>query len=690
MQRVDINLGRYPAGTLLADHEQFVSAGAVNDLAYGAVGAIGKIAPTGTTAGERVLLHQGPDTGTGHAAEVVIDVGTRPYGGEAIGIALLWATAGYQMTEGASSPVRDEDLGEENHLRVIVYQSTLAIDEVREGTTRRLYAKALHQLHRRIAIRAAHVDGEVLLWWNPTGVRQFQDRPLVRAHTLIEATAARPGLICGRDGKFLQVSFEYRVPNLPGTAALANAEEPAISLDPVRLRLTCDESRPPMETGMFVTHSSDTRLPERQERLSRVHLRDARMMLRPGHSYRAGAWMRTVDDEWLSVFSREFTLEGDGGEDFTLRDCLGREIIPGQGGENDDGFSPLEILVWPEELEPEVEIKTTAAPARIDLMHNADNAFRGVQRASVMPRRFEWDHHLEGCRRETLRKFLAETRGRTLPFLWTHPKTGEIIVARFADPRALFGGLEADLMTVTVSIVEEVQCLGEPPVGPESPGYSGTSSPHSSGPPTSQPPTSSGGGSPCIGCTPTVNGCGFDEAATMTLEVVAACVCSNPPGCATITFQTTTITLTRVLPALPDSVTFEYTDPTYGATTTVTYAGCLHAPEIFRWSFAIRSEHLTGYNNSNPVQGPCGEECSWTGGLLQGMTHDDFGVPIVSTPDKCTPPYSNPTAILCDDPPEPCEVAWLAVDATVETCCEGNGCACEGFRHYMGFCSVAP
>jgi hypothetical protein len=649
VQRIEVNMRRYTEGELITEHEQFVSKAGPDDLSYQIKGDRAFVAASSAVPGTRVALFLGPDTNLDQAAEVVID---RAYPNrsdiegdhEQLGVVIGWKNAGVapevaQCVLGPSStiqqylgePIYDETIGERNHIRVLVGSGTISIVEYREkpdetATVETLWSMALGT-QRRIALRAALVDGEVCLWWNPSGIREFEDKPLARVHSMIEGRG-RMGLISGRDGSFLEAAFEYRTGTLSQPVSIGDVTEASLELTPVRLTLTADLSRPPVLTTLQVSHAEDTMLPERQERTSRVFLRDGRFLVRPGHSYVADAIVRTVDDQVLRIQSRIFEVAGTA-EDLSLRDCFGRAVTPGQGrrpgetpteppggtttpggtggnpnpggcfdtfiseiitaledvcvlenctginldcdlcphhavsycedlnqcaeptglcpvtagpggeplcgcaavythcrpdplpgnwpsgcghypfaidsyciyqggsyelvsdsqcngseagsgdfiyfdelGSGEVAGSEIEILTWPAALKADFPLRTSASPAAAPIADTMDVVMRGIQRSSLAPRVFEFSLTLDDDTKETLLDFLREAQGRVKPFIWTHPMTGEYVICRFAEPRLLVNGLEADIYRVKVAIVEEPRCLDELIVSPESDGYS--------------------------------------------------------------------------------------------------------------------------------------------------------------------------------------------------------------------------
>lgn len=487
MQRIEPNMRRYPAGTLVSAHD-FTSRGALDDLKYLRAGSSAYIAAGSATAGERLVLHTGPDAFLDQAVECVIDrsMPRRSAGGnDPIGLIIAWQTSGLgtPVTEcsGYSASgvpaigelIDDDALGEDNHVRVVIAGDDLIITERREAadgsvTVTELFRMTLSDAHRRIALRAALVDGQLVLWWNPYGRRWFEEPPLARVHVLIDGLG-KMGLICGRDGRFLEATFEYRTAALSQASVIGDVTEAGVALVPVRLTLTADDSRPAMYVGIVVEHADDTRLPERQERVSRVYLRDARVMLRPGHSYRAFAYLRTVDDQDLVVECRPFVVPGDA-EDLALRDCLGRQFGAVTDG-LEETLSDIDVLVWPETLE-EGKVRTSAAPGLADAITTSDVTDRGIRRSSLAPRRFEFGLDLDDTTRETIRAFLAEAQGRVRPFLWTHPITGEHIVCRFARADLGVKGVENEVYRAGIELVEEPRCLDRDVALPSAPGYS--------------------------------------------------------------------------------------------------------------------------------------------------------------------------------------------------------------------------
>lgn len=673
MRRIQINMLRYAAGDLITDHEQFSSWGEVDDLAYARGQETGWIAPGTTTLGARVVLFDGPDTNLDQSAEAVIDRSFPAVSGarDELGLIIAWKTAGSEAavavcTNGTSTvpqfvaePVEDEELGRTRHIKIAIGSSLRVVEHrvAPDGAevVDELFSLALNSAHRKIAVRAALVDGDLLLWWNPDGRREFEEGPIARVHS-IQQGRGKMGLFSGRDGRFLEVAFEHRTGTVSQPIIINDIEEPELDLVPVRLTLDLDESRPPVQTTLQVFHISDTRTPERQERTSRVHLRDGRYLLRRGHTYGAHAIIRTVDDDVILVEARPFTVAGDA-EDLTLRDCKGRLIVPGQGHKTrgtppddeptvptepntepdcntaklvlnlvggclcssdpctwasnpsgtltlermpdsggcalwqfsnelgisfvnwcpDSGwshaiapqhwpgygtcaegctflapfgaaetgllyrnwcageltenpicpenecdlflkamegrvqcesaecarqgfrvytvqciaFSPIlveqepqtfnitspeaisdvEILVWPASLKIG-PLSTSAAPGRADMADTMDVTSRGIQRASTAPRVFSWPMQVDDEGWNTLVAFRVEAQGRTKPFLWTHPITGEIVIARFAEPTQALGGLEAGTFQATVTIIEDPRCLDQDSEAPGAQGYS--------------------------------------------------------------------------------------------------------------------------------------------------------------------------------------------------------------------------
>lgn len=484
MRRILINMERYAAGTP-AVGTHFRSRSTLSDLAYARSSSLAYLSPSSEDPGDRVVLHNGPDTDPDQACEAVIDRACPSVSGDydPLGLILAWTVSAARpssvlCTGGTSAPAEffgeltdDDALGENNHLRISVGAELEIIQHAEDPAgvagSEVLWSMPLTSAHRRLALRAGVVEGEVVLWWNPDGLLEFEERPLARVHTVLSG-ASKLGLFSGRDGRFLAAQFEYRSGAMAQPVAITAVEEPDLALEPVLLVARPDLTRPPAVTMMQVSHYGDTRMPERQARTSRLHPRSGRFLLRPGHSYVARAVYRNVDGDVLSAESRPFNIAGEA-EDLELRDCLGRRIAP-PGDEGTDEKSDIDLLVWPPEIECG-QVETSAAPGRADLGENMDVTARGVQRASLAPRLFSYPVLVDDEGRRRLLAFLAEARGRTLPFIWTNPMTAEVVICRFTAPTIAWESAENDLYNAKVAIAEEPRCLGEATPAP-SPGYS--------------------------------------------------------------------------------------------------------------------------------------------------------------------------------------------------------------------------
>jgi hypothetical protein len=501
VQRIGVRMDRYPDGELITE-QLFRAKSEPNDLAYTRSSSLAYIAASSDDAGKRLVLFRGPDTEPDQAVETVIDRVSPARTGhyEELGLLLAWLVGRTQSSQvscagGTSAPAEffgeiseDEALGLTNHIGVSV-GTELKITEIRDdadGTpqTSTLWSMPLTAAHRRIALRAAIVEGEVVLWWNPLGRLEFEERPLARVHTLLDGPS-KCGVFCGRDGRFLELSFEYRVGTVSQPVIIQSAEALDLDLRPVLIEAKVDMTRPPMLTMMQVAHADDTRLPERQERTSRIDLRGGRFLLRPGHSYVATAVYLNVDDDTVTGTSRPFSIDGEE-EDLALRDCLGRRIAPGETG---DDLSDVDVLVWPAELKIAKTLETSAAPGRADSQESMDVTLRGTQRSSLAPRSFSYPVQLDEDGRKRILSFLAESQGRVIPFVWTHPITGERVVCNFGESRLTIRPVENDQYTAQVTVIENPRCIGRAQ-GPPSVGYSLL--------PVGEPPTGTPTGACCL------------------------------------------------------------------------------------------------------------------------------------------------------------------------------------------------
>lgn len=193
---------------------------------------------------------------------------------------------------------------------------------------------------------------------------------------------------------------------------------------------------------------------------------------------------------------------------------------------------------------------------------------------------------------------------------------------------------------------------------------------------------------PCEDCDITVGGCMFDSASTMTLIVNAPCTCGNLS--ITVENHLTTLRLVRV-ESIAGTALWEYTDTLYNLTTSVLWSECPDDPGTYRWSFSIRPQHLVGYDAGDPTKGPCIGDCTWgAASPITGETRLDNGTQVSHTFDKGVAPPPDLLVAVCGPDPDPRGVTWLAVDATLDTCCTGNSNACKGFLSYRGVCVSAP
>lgn len=398
------------------------------------------VAPAGTAAGLRIAINMAHDAGPGTGIEAIVDRGWNG-GSDEFGIVFGWRTtsrtahvitADSDSSDSADTLVsqiidgesEDLTLGTAWHVRATVVGDQLRVTKVESGVETIVFQTTLHPFTRKIALRGECVGGEVLVWWNPDGIMEFKDAPISQI-AIASSVAVRSGLWAGRHGRFEEVQVEYRIDQLAGSAALQDVQQTAANLSAARVTIGFEASAPAMSVDLQVHHVSETDLPERFERWSRVHLRSARVMVRPGHSFQAVAMVRTVDEDVLQKRSPTWTAAGTVSEVFTLRDDAGRVLVPeGETTPPGEVASPLvyQLLAppasYPLECSPDFSSETSLSD---------DNRPEALQSSRSGPR--VWKFPIEAAthaERQYVLDMFASQNGQTKPFLWRHPRTGEL------------------------------------------------------------------------------------------------------------------------------------------------------------------------------------------------------------------------------------------------------------------------
>lgn len=510
MDRYLFDITRY-VGDLLSATSSWQSVGDVDDLKAIDGASDDYVAATTSSTARRILLHRGRVTHSDHGVQAIINRGKpRRTGGRPIGLILMWKTAAcdpdttfIDSSESdesgvvglfVCSPVTDVELGEANHIRIQIENDVLSIVERLEEEERTLWSMPLHSLHRRIAIRAEHVDGTVTLWWNPDGIPEFLDVPIARVSTLIDG-GGRAGIFSHEDGRFLTVAVDYRIEQEAMSPLTRSAEVPAQNLVPVRLTITNpDLSRPSIQTGFLITPDRATRLPECQQHESRVYLRDARMFVTPGASYRPIGWMRTVDGDMVRAETmRQLAVSGTA-EDLRLRDDEGRLVLFSEEATPAGELrSRRDYLEFPRALREaaSVGVEGSLEPNETGAQDWHDATPRSVRRAFTAPRRWTVPFEtMSPALEEELLAFFAKCRARQVPFLWSVPLTDEHVMVRFVEPKVQIQGVQRRTFRSQIEVVEDFWAFYVPTV--EVPDEAGESDDSSGG----------GGTPPPGGCVP--------------------------------------------------------------------------------------------------------------------------------------------------------------------------------------------
>lgn len=480
MIRKVYNLNTLPLGLLSGDAwvpmgERDLLIRQVNDLRFIGAGALAD------TESRWLINREGPPC-SDHGIEVVMDV-SRPYTDTGnIGVVVCWQTSPlesdgtYQRSNPndvvrafAGAGAEDFNLGLDNCVTVFWSNgNTISVTELLDGVPQNLGSCTVQNtLVRRLALRVVHVDGEVLVWANFDGELEFFDLPVLRVATLVRGSM-RPGIFCFSGiGRFLHVAAESQVETITESPHLDEIVSPGLNLTPVRVRLVPDRSRPPMLVDASIAHWTPTKLPERQQRMSRVFLQDARFSARPGHRYVATVASKNVDGDWSISRSPVFTVAGTG-EDARPRDRFGFLILaPDDEVPEGEQRSMVQMLRWPSSIEP-AELSAETRPTGANTSQYMDGRFRGTQTGGLAPRVFELKFvALTVEQLRTLSAFIRDALQE--PFLWTHPLSGEEVIVKFTQPAIDMVG-EDNRYTLNLSLIEDFV--------PESPGAQGI------GPPT--------------------------------------------------------------------------------------------------------------------------------------------------------------------------------------------------------------
>lgn len=419
-------------------------------------------APDGTDVG-RVYLHRRYSPFNDHAVEGVFDR-SWPWRSDTLddelGLVVRWKvtnreSAAELIREGSSNilhqpdpfyPVEEDlSLGATDHVRFVLTETVAKVIEVRGGVSTEHFSMAIDDSLRVIAMRAAVVDSEVMFWLNPSGHLSFEDAPVTKIMTLIQG-ATRTGFRLGARGRMWHPRMEYQTETLGGEPAIDQGDQETLVIDPVRVTVNVDESRPPIETTLQIAHWGDTKVPERVERLSRVFLRDGRFMLRPGHTYRATGHVRTVDGQLVRLAPKVFEvpLGASVAESSYAYDAQdGLVWHPDVALPAGEVRSATAVYGWPAAIEVSRPLSSSLEVAHDSITSRMDFINRQSNRTTFSPR--VWTYNVSNLDATTLlmlRQFIDDLRGRVNRFVWIHPLTGEHVLVRLEEPGVTASHLE--------------------------------------------------------------------------------------------------------------------------------------------------------------------------------------------------------------------------------------------------------